>query len=610
MVSIQGFARAPAFVLLLFLTTAGTANAALRTFYVDTTGNDAAAGTSAAPWKTLQHAAAVVQPGDLVIVHAGNYAGFDLRTSGTMTNPIEFQAEPGVVVDTPNPVTPNHGINLEGASWITVRNFTVTGMPKAGIRSVLNQHVIIRGNTMDANGYWGFLSGFSDDLLIEDNVASHSQVEHGIYVSNSGDRPIIRRNHVWGNHANGIHMNGDVSLGGDGIITGALVEANVLHDNGVAGGSAINADGVQGSRFQNNLIYGNHAGGITLYRIDGGDGSKNNVVANNTILQAADARWAINITGGATGNTVLDNILYNAHSFRGSLTVAADSLSGLVSDYNVVMDRLSADDGDTVLTLAQWRAATMLDLHSLIAVPADLFVNAGAGNYHLSATSPARDAGLTLPQVTTDIEGVPRPSGPTADIGAYEFSSIAYMLTVTRRGSAAGTVTSLPAGIDCGTTCGSGFAANSTVTLSAVPGAAATFAQWSGACSGTAPTCMVTMAGPRIATATFAGVFTDVPLAAASTPVRAIHFAELRSAIAALRMWRGLPTVMWTDPVLIVGVTPIRVPHLVELQTALSEVYVADGLAPPNWGTVPTAGQTVVTASQLEEVRLRIRAVE
>jgi hypothetical protein len=94
-------------------------------------------------------------------------------------------------------------------------------MPKAGIRAVLNHHVTIRGNTMDANGYWGFLSGFSDDLLIEDNEASHSQVEHGIYVSNSGDRPVIRHNHVWSNHANGIHMNGDLSQGGDGIITGA-----------------------------------------------------------------------------------------------------------------------------------------------------------------------------------------------------------------------------------------------------------------------------------------------------------------------------------------------------------------------------------------------------
>src|SRR5688572_26631694 len=289
---------------------AAPASAALRTFYVAPGGNDTAAGTSAAPWRTLQRAANVVRAGDLVIVRAGNYAGFDLRTSGTAADPIEFRAAPGVVVNAPNPVTPNHGINLEAASWIVVQGFTVTGMPRAGIRAVLNHHVTIRGNTMDANGYWGFLSGFSDDLLIENNEASRSQVEHGIYVSNSGDRPVIRNNHVWGNRANGIHMNGDVSLGGDGIITGALVERNVIHDNGVGGGSAINADGVQSSRFLNNLIYGNHASGISLYRIDGGGGSIDNIIAHNTIVQAADARWALHITGGATGTTVLNNILY------------------------------------------------------------------------------------------------------------------------------------------------------------------------------------------------------------------------------------------------------------------------------------------------------------
>jgi len=61
---------------------------------------------------------------------------------------------------------------------------------------------------------------------------SRSQAEHGIYVGNSGDRPVIRRNVVWGNNANGIHMNGDLSQGGDGIISGAIVEGNIIHDNG------------------------------------------------------------------------------------------------------------------------------------------------------------------------------------------------------------------------------------------------------------------------------------------------------------------------------------------------------------------------------------------
>ena len=602
--------RWPLFLVVVLTCWATPAAAALRTFYVDPGGSNAAAGTALAPWLTLQHAANTVQAGDVVIVRAGHYAGFDLRTDGTSLNPIEFRAEPGVVIDTPNPVTPNHGINLEGASWIIIQGFTVTGMPRAGIRAVLNQHVTIRGNTADANTYWGIFSGFSDDLVIENNEASHSAVEHGIYVSNSGDRPIIRHNHVWANHANGIHMNGDASQGGDGVISGALVEGNIIHDNGTAGGSGINCDGVQGSRFQNNLLYGNHAGGIALYRIDGGEVSKNNVVAHNTIVQAADGRWAVNITNGATGNTVLDNILYNNHSFRGSITASADSLPGLVSDWNVVMDRFSIDDGDTRIALAQWRSATGQDAHSIIAVPASLFVNVAGNDYHLSATSPARDTGLTLADVTMDLDGVPRPSGPAVDIGAYEVPVVSFTLSVVRRGSATGTVTSVPGTIDCGATCGAGFSAGIHVALTAAPAIGATFFQWSGACAGTNPVCAVTMSGPLTATATFAKTFTDAPLIAATTPVRAAHFVELRAAIDFLRSWRALPAMNWSDPVLAAGVTPIQAIHLVELRVALDAVYLADGLAPPTWGATPTAGVTPITASQLEQVRLMVRAVE
>ncbi len=55
-------------------------------------------------------------------------------------------------------------------------------------------HIIIRDNSCDANGVWGIFTGFVDDMLIEDNTCSHSQDEHGIYFSNSGDRVTIRRN--------------------------------------------------------------------------------------------------------------------------------------------------------------------------------------------------------------------------------------------------------------------------------------------------------------------------------------------------------------------------------------------------------------------------------
>src|SRR5262245_52965597 len=169
----------------------------LSAYFVAPTGNDNAAGTSQAPWQTLQHAADVVQAGDTVTVRAGTYTGFNLFTDGTAAAPIVFQAEPGVVINARNYYTPD-GINLEGASYIVIDGFKVTGLPRAGIRAVVDNHVIIRNNVTDQNGVWGIFTGFSADLLVENNVTSRSGQQHGIYVSNSADRPTIRNNLVWG----------------------------------------------------------------------------------------------------------------------------------------------------------------------------------------------------------------------------------------------------------------------------------------------------------------------------------------------------------------------------------------------------------------------------
>jgi CARDB/Right handed beta helix region len=414
--------RLTSLLLAAIVLSAGTAHAApLRTLYVAPTGSDSADGGPITPWRTLQRAANLVRAGDLVIVRAGHYAGFNLTTSGTAANPIVFSADPGVVVDSPNPVRTQDGINLEGASYIVIEGFTVVGLPRTGIRSVTNHHVTIRRNVGDLNGRWGILTGFSDDLLIEDNEMSRSVAEHGIYVGNSGDRPVIRRNHVWGNSGNGIHMNGDLSQGGDGVISGAVVEGNVIHGNGRTGGSGINGDGVQSSRIVNNILYDNHASGISLYQIDGGQPSRNNFVAHNTIVQAADGRWAINIQDGATGNHVVNNILLTLHTFRGAIDISTDSLSGFVSDSNAVTGRFTTNGGNSVLTLAAWRQATGQDLHSFATTPAALFVDTAAGDYHLRADAPARDTAMTPTDVLTDFEGLARPSGPASDIGADEY---------------------------------------------------------------------------------------------------------------------------------------------------------------------------------------------
>lgn len=72
------------------------------------------------------------------------------------------------------------------------------------------------------------------------------------------------------------------------------------------------------------------------------------------------------------------------------------------------------------------------------------------------------------------------------------FREIATSLLVTKAGSGSGTVTSAPAGIDCGATCTAAFQEESTVSLTPAAAAGSSFAGWSGACSGTGA-CTVTI---------------------------------------------------------------------------------------------------------------------
>ena len=79
---------------------------------------------------------------------------------------------------------------------------------------------------------------------------------------------------------------------------------------------------------------------------------------------------------------------------------------------------------------------------------------------------------------------------------------IGKLLAVAKDGTGNGTVTSVPAGIDCGLDCDEVYSSGDVVTLTAVPDAMSMFAGWSGACSGTGD-CVVTMNSDIIVTATF-----------------------------------------------------------------------------------------------------------
>lgn len=77
------------------------------------------------------------------------------------------------------------------------------------------------------------------------------------------------------------------------------------------------------------------------------------------------------------------------------------------------------------------------------------------------------------------------------------------LLTVKLAGNGAGTVVSNPSGINCGQTCSANFPLGSSVTLTATASGHSQFAGWSGGCTGTDPSCVVTLTQSTQVTATF-----------------------------------------------------------------------------------------------------------
>ena len=86
---------------------------------------------------------------------------------------------------------------------------------------------------------------------------------------------------------------------------------------------------------------------------------------------------------------------------------------------------------------------------------------------------------------------------------AYKSMSTSKFLNVVKAGAGSGTVTSAPAGIDCGTRCGGLFANGASITLTAAASTGQSFAGWSAAGCPSAEECFITMSDDVTVTATF-----------------------------------------------------------------------------------------------------------
>jgi all-beta uncharacterized protein len=145
-------------------------------------------------------------------------------------------------------------------------------------------------------------------------------------------------------------------------------------------------------------------------------------------------------------------------------------------------------------------------------------------------------------------------------------------------------------------TSGASGTGNGTVTMSASPN------------GGGARTGTLTVGGQLVNVMQISTAFTDDPLLAGSTPIRAAHVLELRSRIDVIRSAHGLVAYTWSDPFLTAG-RVIRARNIVDLRDALSEAYAAAALPPPSFAE-PIANGVYVKASHLTELRNAVLAIE
>ena len=104
-----------------------------------------------------------------------------------------------------------------------------------------------------------------------------------------------------------------------------------------------------------------------------------------------------------------------------------------------------------------------------------------------------------------------------------------FSLAVVGTGTGAGTVSSTPSGIDCGTKCSANFAGGSSILLTATPAAGSLFTGWSGGgCTGTGA-CAVTLSSSTVVTATFtlSAADTTPPTAPAGLTATAVSASQI-----------------------------------------------------------------------------------
>ena len=390
-------------VLILFLSKQGFPDE----YYVSPRGADNNDGSESNPWKTIQHAQTVLNPGDIVSVKNGVYKEALIITSGgTQGLPIAYIAYPGhtpiidatghfaginiksgteyIIVDGFQIENSNEGIYVFKSNHITIKNCIVRNMGEGGISCKGSHYISILNNRIQNIGLSGGGIGVNGEGIYigQGGEGGHKLFCHDVIIKDN------ELSQVW----EGIEIKDDCY--------NILIENNNLHE--ITNGGAIQIHNVVENHNYRNILV------------------RNNLIYNVTI-KSTSVHWATGIRLYA-GCEVYNNVIYSIQG-NGIRAIGGYEPVNTYTQriyhntiYNTGLTSIEKIDNPKTDILNNLGIALTGNLPSSL----DLFMDADKNDFHLKSNSKAIDIGVDV-GIDVDFDGNKRPVGEHPDLGAFEY---------------------------------------------------------------------------------------------------------------------------------------------------------------------------------------------
>jgi hypothetical protein len=311
------------FILAVFLNFPTIASAA--DYYISPSGSDSNSGSSTLPWKTIQKAANLVNPGDTVYLKGGTYYQYTrFERGGSSSSGVTFTTQNGeiAVLDgslvAPNPPDPwagRNGVVAIYTNYLTFKNIEITKSAVQGIVLYgsynIFDHVTSHDNYLNGLGANGSYNTFIYTKFYN-NLGDSSENAGNVdgFAFSTGSNNTVRYSEAYNNSDDGFDFWQSKNN---------LIEYCISHDNGWGlnnthgdgnGFKLGGNDGAGGTAGGNNTVRNNVAYGNWFNGFDTNYGA-GNLLYNNT--------GYLNYRGGVGGdfrtysfsNTLKNNISYN-----------------------------------------------------------------------------------------------------------------------------------------------------------------------------------------------------------------------------------------------------------------------------------------------------------